>query len=109
MPTISFLEAITSFNNYTEPTLVILPVSLISTGDSLSINGLIVRCTNVLYGTCSGTILEATNLECIIQKLAFRPGNDIKFPPVRNSIYFSIPEFEHKCITSKLRTIFMCA
>ena len=85
---IGFLEAIISFDHCSEPTFVIRPVNLISTDDSLPINGRIFRCTNVLYGTRSETTLEVTNSECIIQKLAFRPGNDTKFPTVRNLMLF---------------------
>ena len=67
------------------------------------------RCTNVLYGTCSETTLEVTSLERIIQKLAFRLENEIKFPPVRNSMFLlSIPEFERKHIISKLCIVFVC-
>ncbi|CAF1117040.1 unnamed protein product [Adineta steineri] len=85
---IGFLQIIISFYNCDQPVLVIRPVTLISTSDSLSINGRTFKCTNVLYGTCDGTVLEASDLGCIIQKLAFRPGTDIKFPPARNSMFF---------------------
>ncbi|KAF9756179.1 hypothetical protein NGRA_3287 [Nosema granulosis] len=88
VPAIGFLETIISFDKDQEPVLVIRPVNLISTADSMSINGQIYRCTNVLYGTYHGTSLEIANLESIIQKLAFRPGHDVKFLPVPNSMFF---------------------
>jgi len=88
VPAIGFLETIISFNNCIESVLVIRPVLLISTADSMSINDRIFTCTNVLYGTCNGTELEVTSLKCIIQKLAFRPGTDVSFPPVCNSMFF---------------------
>ena len=107
-PAIDFLEAIISSNNCTELTLLIRPGSLISTGDSLSINGRTLSCTNVLHEIVSETTLEVTNLECFIQKLTFRPRNDVRFPPVLNSMSFSIPEFERKHIISKLCVVFTC-
>ncbi|CAF3415759.1 unnamed protein product [Rotaria socialis] len=88
LPIIGFLETVISFTNDDEPLLVIRPVNLISTADSMSINDRIYRCTNVLYGTHRGTTVEATNLQCIIQKLAFRPGTDVKFPPANNTMFF---------------------
>jgi hypothetical protein len=85
---IGFLQTIISFNNDDEPILIIRPVNLLSTADSMIINQRIYRCTNVLYGTTYGTTLEVINLESIIQKLAFRPGSDIKSPPVKDSMFF---------------------
>ncbi len=87
-PAIGFLQTIISFNNDDEPILIIRPVNLLSTADSMIINQRIYRCTNVLYGTTYGTTLEVINLESIIQKLAFRPGSDIKSPPVKDSMFF---------------------
>ncbi|CAF3707673.1 unnamed protein product [Rotaria socialis] len=87
LPAIGFLETIISFTNDDEPVLVIRPVNLISTADSMLINDRIYKCSNVLYGTHHGTIVEATNLNCIIQKLAFRPGTDVKFPSAHNSMF----------------------
>ncbi|CAF1032876.1 unnamed protein product [Rotaria sp. Silwood1] len=92
IPAIGFLETIISFDNGNEPVLVIRPVSLLATADTMSINHRIYKCTNVLYGTYHGTTLEVTSLDCIIQKLAFRRGINVKFPPIPNSMFFfSIP------------------
>ncbi|CAF3859359.1 unnamed protein product, partial [Rotaria sordida] len=88
IPAIGFLETIISFDNGNEPVLVIRPVSLLATADTMSINHRIYKCTNVLYGTYHGTTLEVTNLDCIIQKLAFRRGTNVKFPPIPNSMFF---------------------
>ncbi|CAF3258541.1 unnamed protein product, partial [Rotaria sp. Silwood2] len=88
LPAIGFLETIISFGNDHEPVLIIRPVSLISTADSMSIHGRIYRCTNVLYGTYHRTTIEITNLQSIVQKLAFRPGTDVKFPSVHKSMFF---------------------
>jgi hypothetical protein len=82
------LQIIISFNNDDEPILVIRPVILLSTAESMIINQRIYRCANVFYQTTYGTTLEVTKLEFIFQKLAFRPGSDIKFPPVRSSMFF---------------------
>ncbi|CAF4522129.1 unnamed protein product, partial [Rotaria sp. Silwood2] len=88
VPSIGFLETIISFDNCREPVFVIRPVVLISSADSMRLNNRIFKCTNVLYGTCDETTLETTTLKCIVQKLAFRPGNDIKFHSVCNSMFF---------------------
>jgi hypothetical protein len=80
VPAIGFLETIIAFDNSVESVLVIRPVVLISTADSMLLNGRLFRCTNVLYGSCNGTTLETTSLQCFIQKLAFRPGTDVKGP-----------------------------
>ncbi|CAF1295623.1 unnamed protein product [Rotaria sp. Silwood1] len=88
IPAIGFLETIISFDNGNEPVLVIRPVSLLATADTMSINHRIYKCTNVLYGTYHGTTLEVTSLDCIIQKLAFRRGINVKFPPIPNSMFF---------------------
>ncbi|CAF3944826.1 unnamed protein product, partial [Rotaria sordida] len=88
IPAIGFLETIISYDNGNEPVLVIRPVSLLATADTMSIKHRIYKCTNVLYGTYHGTTLEVTNLDCIIQKLAFRRGTNIKFPPIPNSMFF---------------------
>ncbi|CAF0842181.1 unnamed protein product [Rotaria sordida] len=88
IPAIGFLEIIISFDNGNEPVLVIRPVNLLATADTISINNRIYKCTNVLYGTYHETALEVTNLDCIIQKLAFRRGINVKFPPVPNSMFF---------------------
>ncbi|CAF1075042.1 unnamed protein product [Rotaria sp. Silwood1] len=88
IPAIGFLETIISFDNGNEPVLVIRPVSLLATADTMSINHRIYKCTNVLYGTYHGTTLEVTSLDCIIQKIAFRRGINVKFPPIPNSMFF---------------------
>ena len=85
---IGFLETIISFDSCIEPVLVIRPVVLVSTADSISIIDRISICTNVLYGSCNETTLVTTNLKCFIQNLAFRPGTNINFPPVSNSMFF---------------------
>jgi len=85
---IGFAEAVIYFNNSNESLLIIRPVNLLSTADSISINNRIFKCTNVLYGTCHGTMLEVITLKSIIQKLAFRRGIDIRFPPIHDSMFF---------------------
>jgi hypothetical protein len=87
-PAVGFLETIISFDNDNELVLVMRPVNLISTADSMSINNRIYRCTNILYGSHHGTTIEVASLKCIIQKLAFRSGIDVKFPPLCNSMFF---------------------
>ena len=87
-PAIGFLETTISFENCIEPVLVIRPVVLASAADLMSVNDRLYRCTNVLYGSCNRTTLETTSLKYFIQKLAFRPGTDIKFPAVSNSMFF---------------------
>ena len=54
----------------------------------MQLNNRTFRCTNVLYGTCCGTILEIIDPKSIIQKLAFRRGVSVNFPPTPNSIFF---------------------
>ncbi|CAF1444085.1 unnamed protein product, partial [Rotaria sordida] len=101
IPAIGFLETIISFDNGNEPVLVIRPVSLPATADTMSINHRIYKCTNVLYGTYHGTTLEVTNLDCIIQKLAFRRGTNVKFPPIPNSMFFfSVSQSKWKYLAS---------
>lgn len=56
--------------------------------DSMLITGRMYRCNNVYYGAHYGTTVEATTLDCIIQKLPFRSGIDIRFPPACDSIFF---------------------
>ena len=88
VPGIGFLETIVSFKTNNEPALIIRPVNLISTGDTLSIEGQVYRCTNLFDGSYGGTTFEVINLNSIVQKLAFRSGTDIKSPPWQNSMFF---------------------
>ena len=88
VPGIGFLETIVSLKTNNESALIIRPVNLISTGDTLSIEGQVYRCTNLLDGSYGGTTLEVINLNSIVQKLVFRPGTDIKSPPCQNSMFF---------------------
>lgn len=46
------------------------------------------KCTNILYGTCRGTTVEIINPESIIQKLAFRRGINVNFPPIPDPMFF---------------------
>ncbi len=88
VPAIGFLETIISFDDSIEPVLVVRPVVLVSTADSVSINQRKYKCHNVLYGTSNGTSLEVTSLKYFIQKLAFRPGIDVKLPSIHNPMFF---------------------
>ena len=85
---VGFLKAIIYFADDQEISLVIQPVNLQSTADTLSINGRSYRCTNILYGTPEGTLTEIIDYQAIIQKLAFRYGTNRNCPPLINSMFF---------------------
>lgn len=84
---IAFMEVAVCFENSSKSFLVIRPVNLLSTGDSMLLNSRIFRCTNILYGTCRGTALEIIDRESIIQKLAFRREVNVNFPSIPDSMF----------------------
>jgi hypothetical protein len=73
---VGFLETIINFIDNNELSLVIRPVILHSTADTLSINDGVYRCTNILYGTSHGSSIEIIHYKSLVQKLAFRYGTD---------------------------------
>jgi hypothetical protein len=85
---IGFLETVIHFIDNNEFSLVIRPVILYSTADTLSMNDRIYQCTNVLYGTSDGSSIEDLHYRFVIQKLAFRYGTDLNFPPLVKSMFF---------------------
>jgi hypothetical protein len=85
---VGFLETIIYFIDNNELSLVIRPVILQSTSDTLSINNHIYRCTNILYGTAHGSSIEAIHYKSLMQKLAFRYGTNLNFPPLVKSMFF---------------------
>jgi len=88
IPTIGFLETTIHFIDNNELLLVMRPVILYSTADTLSISDRIYECTNVLYGTSHGSIIDVIHHKFLIQKLAFRYGTDLNFPPLVKSMFF---------------------
>ncbi|CAF2746973.1 unnamed protein product [Rotaria sp. Silwood2] len=86
-PTIGFLETTIHLIDNNEFSLIMRPVILYSTADTLSINDRVYKCTNVLYGTPHGSSIEAVHYKFLIQKLAFRYGTDLNFPPIVKSIF----------------------
>lgn len=84
---IGFMEVVVCCDSM-KAFLVIRPVNVISTADSMLLNDRTFRCTNILYGTCRGTTLEIIDPQSIIQKLAFRRGVDVNFPPINDSMFF---------------------
>jgi hypothetical protein len=46
------------------------------------------KCTNILYGTTHGSSIEVIHYKSLIQKLAFRYGTNLKFPPLVQSMFF---------------------
>ncbi|CAF4236801.1 unnamed protein product [Rotaria sp. Silwood2] len=87
-PTIGFLETTIHLIDNNEFSLIMRPVILYSTADTLSINDRVYKCTNVLYGTPHGSSIEAVHYKFLIQKLAFRYGTDLNFPPIVKSMFF---------------------
>ena len=87
-PAIGFLETIIGFTDNNKLSFVIRSVTMYSKADTLSINKRKYRCTNVLYGTSHGSSLEVIHHQSLIQKLAFRYGTDLNFPPLIKSMFF---------------------
>jgi hypothetical protein len=85
---VGFLEAIIHFVDDDEISILIRPVILYSTADTLSINNRLYKCTNILYGTTHGSSIEAIHYKSLIQKLAFRYGTNLNFPPLVQSMFF---------------------
>ena len=85
---VGFLQATIHFIDNNELSLIIRPVILYSTSDTLSIDDRVYSCTNVLYGTAHGSSTEAIHYKFLIQKLAFRFGRNPNFPPLVNSMFF---------------------
>ncbi len=85
---VGFLETIINFVDNNELSLVMRPVILHSTSDTLSINDRVYRCTNILYGTPHGSSIEVIHYKSLIQKLAFRYGTNSNFPPLVKSMFF---------------------
>ncbi len=92
IPAVGFIEAVVHFLVEDEIFIIIRPVILYATADTLSINNHLYKCNNILYGTSNGSSMESADYRSLIQKLAFRYGINSNFPALPQSmIFFQFP------------------